>query len=134
MKTIPTISKYMTTTPHSIGSHQTIKTASQMMKELGIRHLPVLEGGTLTGILSDRDVKMALTFSGANEETKVDQIAFEDPYLVKPDAKLDEVVATMAEKKIGSALVVDNHKLVGIFTTVDALKAFSDLLQTRLTH
>jgi len=53
---------------------------------------------------------------------------------VKPDSKLDEVARMMADKKIGSVLVVDHHRLVGIFTTTDALQALGELLQTRLIH
>jgi acetoin utilization protein AcuB len=134
-KPIPNLMKFMTTTPHSIGSEQSLATAQNMMKQHGIRHLPVMHGGQLRGILSDRDLKMAMGLTGVNaEKTTVDEIALEDAYLVHPDSKLNEVVKTMAEKRIGSALVVDNHKLVGIFTTTDALRAFDELMQTRLTH
>jgi acetoin utilization protein AcuB len=132
-KPIPTIMKYMTTTPHSVGSDQPLKAAVDMMKEHGFRHLPVLHGGKLKGILSDRDLKMAMGLKGVDATvTKVDEIAIEDPYLIEPSAKLDEVVRNMANQQIGSALVVDNHKLVGIFTTTDAMKAFDELLHTRL--
>ena len=55
-----------------------------------------------------------------------------DPYIVSPEAELDEVVSTMAAKKYGSAVVSDNGKVVGIFTTVDACSAFAELLTTRL--
>jgi acetoin utilization protein AcuB len=95
----------------------------------------VTEGGELRGIVSDRDIKMALGMNGVDpDKTKVKDVAFEDPYLISPGSKLDEVVAAMAEKKIGSALVVDHNKLVGIFTTTDALKALNELLHSRLTH
>jgi acetoin utilization protein AcuB len=134
-KSIPTLMKYMTTTPHSIGADQPLAEASSMMKKYQIRHLPVLKAGQLCGILSDRDLKMALGITGVDaEKTTVQEIAFEDPYLVHPETKLNEVIKTMAEKRIGSALVMDHHKLVGIFTTTDALRAFEELLETRLTH
>ncbi|MFM2420592.1 MAG: hypothetical protein RL385_5315, partial [Pseudomonadota bacterium] len=53
---------------------------------------------------------------------------------VSPDAPIDEVVGEMAAKKFGSAVVQQNHKVVGIFTTVDVCKAFAELLHGRLTH
>ncbi len=62
----------------------------------------------------------------------VSEAMTQDPYVVSPDAALDEVVSTMGESKIGSAVVTQNGKVVGIFTTVDACRAFSDLLHTRL--
>jgi acetoin utilization protein AcuB len=132
MKTIPPIRKYMTVVPHSIGNDQSLATARDLMKHHGIRHLPVLEGGKICGILTDRDIKMALGFQGVNPIiTRVQEIALEDPYRVSPDAKLDEVAATLADKRLGSALVVDHDHLVGIFTTTDALKALSDVLRTQ---
>jgi acetoin utilization protein AcuB len=56
----------------------------------------------------------------------------EHPYTVSPDAPLDEVVDTMAANKYGSAVIMQNEKVVGIFTTVDACMALGQLLRTRL--
>jgi acetoin utilization protein AcuB len=135
MKAIPIVSKYMTAMPHSIGSDQTLKMAHDLMKNHHIRHLPVMSAGQVTGVLSDRDLKLALSLHGVDAEvTKVEEVASSEVFLVKPDAKLDEVARTMSEKKIGSVLVIDHHHLVGIFTTSDALKALDELLHTRLTH
>ena len=132
-KPIPNIQKYMTTTPHTIGNDQTIAKASAIMSEHRIRHLPVLRGGQLLGVLSDRDVKLIEGFRDVDAtKTLVDEAMTEQPYTVAPETPLDEVVATMAEKKFGSAVVVQNHKVVGIFTTVDACLALSELLQKRL--
>lgn len=134
-KSIPLVERFMTTTPHSVGAEQTIAVASHMMKEHHIRHLPVLHGSQLKGVVSDRDLKLALSLNGVDPEvTKVSEISSDEVFLVKPQARLDEVVKIMSEKKIGSVLVVDNHRLVGIFTTTDALRAFAELMDTRLTH
>ena len=61
MKAIPQISKYMTTTPHTIGAEQPLDKAMTMMREYKIRHIPVLDGGRLVGIISDRDLKGVMT-------------------------------------------------------------------------
>jgi acetoin utilization protein AcuB len=123
----------MTTTPHTIGSDQTIAKAAAVMSEHHIRHLPVLRGGRLLGVLSDRDVKLIEGFRDVDATTtKVEEAMTEQPYTVEPGAPLDEVVSTMAEKKLGSAVILQNNKVVGIFTTVDACRALSELLQTRL--
>ena len=132
-KSIPTIQKYMTAAPHSIGSDQTIATASQMMSSLQVRHLPVLRGGRLLGMITDRDVKLIEGFRDVDPtQLAVEEAMTEQPYTVEPDAPLDQVVSTMAEKKLGSAVILQNQKVVGIFTTVDACQALSELLQTRL--
>jgi acetoin utilization protein AcuB len=132
-KPIPQIQKHMTTAPHSIGKDQTLATAALMMKEHHIRHLPVLHGGHLLGILTDRDIKLVETFRDV-DPTKilVEEAMTEKPYSVSPEAPLDEVVETMAANKYGSAVIMQNQKVVGIFTTVDACQALCDLLRSRL--
>jgi acetoin utilization protein AcuB len=123
----------MTSAPHSIGSDQTIATASRMMNDHHIRHLPVLMGGRLLGILTDRDIKLIETFRDVDPtKITVEEAMTEQPYTVSPEAPLDEVVETMAANKYGSAVIMQNQKVVGIFTTVDACEALGQLLRTRL--
>jgi acetoin utilization protein AcuB len=103
------------------------------MNEYKIRHLPVLNGGKLCGILSDRDVKFAQSLKGLDiKTTKVGDISHDEVYVTHPDAALDEVVRNMAQKRLGSAVVMSNDKLVGIFTAVDAMMSLDQLLETRL--
>jgi acetoin utilization protein AcuB len=103
------------------------------MRERGIRHLPVAESGKLLGIITERDVRFVESFQYVDpEELTLDQAMTEEPYAVSPDTPLDEVATTMAEEKYGSALVVQNDRIVGVFTTVDACRALADLLGTRL--
>jgi len=133
MKAIPTIAKYMTTLPHTIGSEQTLAKAEKIMSEHRIRHLPVLQGGKLVGILSDRDVKLVESFRDIDpEKVTVEEAYSPDPYITSPGTSLADVCTEMAAHKYGCALVCDNHKLVGIFTWVDALNALNELLSTRL--
>ena len=134
-KAIPSIQKYMTTSPHTVGEDQPMSVAHRLMREHRIRHLPVLRGSKIVGIVSDRDLNMVETLKVVDPQTvRVGEAMTQDPYQVSPDAALDEVVSTMAESKYGSAIVTQNGKVVGIFTTVDACRAFSDLLHTRLAH
>jgi acetoin utilization protein AcuB len=132
-KTIPVIQRYMTVCPHTIGADQPVSKAQELMNSYQIRHLPVLEDGKLVGLISDRDVKLYVALAGVDPNRDVvRELTDRDVYTVSPTAHLDEVSATMANKKFGSALVVDHQKLVGIFTTIDAMRALSDLLHTRL--
>jgi acetoin utilization protein AcuB len=133
-KPIPRIARYMSTTPHTIGQEQTLAVAHKLMRENRVRHLPVLEGGRLVGMISDRDLALIETLRDVDAtKVTVEEAMTQAPYTVSPDASLDEVVATMAEHRYGSAIVMDNGKVVGVFTTVDALMALSELLQTRLS-
>lgn len=121
--------KYMTPLPHSIGRDQKLATAHKMMRELGIRHLPVLEGGKVLGILSDRDLYFveALKDVDPNRVT-VEEAMTAQPYSVSPNTLLRDVVLEMAEHKYGSAVVMDHDKLIGVLTTTDLLKAFAESL------
>jgi len=134
-KAIPSVQKYMTTSPHTIGEDQPMAVAHRMMREHKIRHLPVLRGAKIVGLVSDRDLHMVETLKDVDPRTVlVSEAMSQEPYVVSPDAALDEVVSTMARGKLGSAVVTQHDKVVGIFTTVDACRAFSDLLHTRLAH
>ncbi len=135
MKAIPSIKQFMTTVPHTIGSEQTLAKAEKMMNEYRIRHLPVLHGGKLVGILSERDLKLVESFKDVDpEKVTVDEAYTPDPYITSPNASLAEVCAEMVAHRYGCVLVEDNKKLVGIFTWIDALKAFESLMETRLKH
>lgn len=134
MKAIPQIQKYMTTTPYAINAESTIEEAAKMMSKHSIRHLPVVVvEGKQYGVLSDRDVKFAQSMSGFDVRTaKVKDIYEELPYVTKPTTSISDVAAELAERKIGSALIVDNGHLVGIFTTTDACRAIHDMCNGRL--
>lgn len=132
-KAIPTVQKYMTTCPHTIGEGQPMSVAHKIMREHRIRHLPVLRDGKVVGLVSDRDLHLIETLDDVDPRAvQVGEAMSQDPFVVAPDAPLDEVVHVMAERKYGSALVLQHDKVVGIFTTVDACRAFAELLHTRL--
>jgi acetoin utilization protein AcuB len=121
----------MTTLPHTIGADASLLKAEKMMNEYRVRHLPVLSGGQLVGILSDRDIKLVESFKDVDPGTfKVEDAFTPDPFSVSVDASLGEVCREMTAKKFGCALVIDNKKLVGIFTWIDALQALTELLDT----
>lgn len=132
-KSTPTIQKYMTTTPHTIGKDQTLAAAEKFMIEYNIRHLPILDGGKLLSIVSDRDIQYLKGFKDVDpSKILLSDMTFDEVFTVTPDSKLDEVCDVMAENKFGSAVVLSNKSVVGIFTWIDALRAMSELLKTRL--
>ena len=82
------------------------------MAKLKVRHLPVTRNGKVVGIVSDRDLKLVMGFEEIDTaETTVADVCHPKPYLVGPDALLREVAAEMAEKRLGSAIVVQNGKM-----------------------
>ena len=132
-KPIPAVQKFMTTTPHSIGKSQTLARAHDVMRSHKIRHLPVLEGGKLVGIVTERDLHLVETLRDVDpSNVTVEEAMSEHVYAVEPDTSLDVVAETLAEHKYGSAIVMQNGKVVGIFTTNDACRALAELLHSRL--
>ena len=123
------IEKYMTLMPHTINPSMLLKTAIEMMKEHKIRHLPVQNGGKLVGVLTDRDIKLALSLDHS-EDFKVEEVMTSDPYTTEPQSPLDSVVFEMAEHKFGCAVVQQaNGKVVGIFTATDGLRVLGETLR-----
>jgi len=123
------IKDYMTPSPHTIGSHENLKTARALLREHGVRHLPVKKGGMLLGVLSDRDIYFALALEEKHDvEIQVEDIIMPDPYIVTPDTPLSEIVNQMSTQKLGSTLIEENGQLLGIYTTVDVCRDLAALL------
>jgi len=124
------IEKFMTRSPHAIGHDQSLKLAQERLHHFGIRHLPVLDGGVLVGVLSERDIALIGAISPQQvEATTVEEAMSTEPYAVEPKTDAEVVTAHMAEHKHGCAVVMDGHKVVGVFTTVDALSLLTVLLR-----
>jgi len=128
---IPAIREHMTASPHSIGYDQPCAHAYAVLKKHDIRHLPVLRGGKLVGVVSDRDLYMLEMLKDVDTaELSVEEAMSTEVYAVSPETPLDEVLETMAEKKYGSAVVMDGAHVVGIYTTVDVCRGFAELLKS----
>lgn len=121
----------MTPSPHSIGVSLSLQDAANMMKAYQIRHLPVLEGRTLVGIVSDRDVQMVESLGGLDStEVPIEEAMSQAPYTVTPTTPLEVAARHMATHKLGSAVVVDpNQKVIGVLTVTDAMRALADVLR-----
>ena len=102
------------------------------MRQHRIRHLPVFEGGHIVGLVSERDLAMVEAIPGVNPTVvRVEEAMVEDVFSVEPGAPIGEVADTMIARKLGSAVVIDGGRVIGVFTTIDALVALRDLLKGR---
>jgi acetoin utilization protein AcuB len=111
----------MTPSPQSVGAEQPVAEAARRMRAHHIRHLPVLRGGKLEGIVSERDIALVLALPLDPDKLTVEEAMSPAPYAVSPDTDIAEVVKRMGEEKLGSVVVVDGDKVVGIVTTTDCL-------------
>lgn len=127
-----TVREYMTLSPICIGPSDTLARAHELMRNQNVRHLPVLEGDRLVGIVSQRDLHLIETLKSTDpERVTVDEAMTENPYAVTPDSRVEAVVGTLISQKYGSAVVIEDDSVVGIFTRSDALRALLGLLNGR---
>ena len=77
----------------------------------------------LVGIVTMGDLHLFETLKDVDTSVAVSEAMTANPVTVAPGDMLDEVAATMAERKLGSVVVVENDEIRGIFTNIDALKA-----------
>jgi len=132
VRQFPTIRKYMTPGPHTIGRTRSLAAAQDMMREHRIRHLPVLESGQIVGLVSQRDLLLVETLPGVSaEDVRVEEAMVTDVVTASPEAPIGEVIETMLARKIGSVVVTDHDRVTGVFTTIDALRALHELLEEK---
>jgi acetoin utilization protein AcuB len=121
-----TVERFMTANPVAIASDRTLAEAHRVMRERQIRHLPVIDAGRLVGVVSQRDLYLLETLHGVDPDAeRVEEAMTAEPFTVAPDAPLEDVASVMAEHRYGSAVVLHGGEVVGLFTTVDALRALA---------
>ena len=131
----------MTANPATVTPQSTVAEAWDLMRELDVRHVPVIQDGALVGMLSDRDrayldMARVLTAEGADALRReltmsVVKVMRSDVIFVEPETEVSDVVELLIESKIGAIPVVrpDTRELVGIVSYIDALRALQELLQ-----
>jgi acetoin utilization protein AcuB len=120
----------MTRAPRTIGPAASLAEAHALMRALRIRHLPVLEDGKLVGMVSQRDLAVIESLPDVNPaEVPVEDAMTEDVFVVAPTTPLAQVATDMAERKRGSAVVMQGDRVVGVFTVTDACRALAELLE-----
>jgi acetoin utilization protein AcuB len=129
---IPPVKAVMTPFPWHIQIGDSLRHAREVMREHDIRHLPVTEGGQLVGVLSERDIGLlegAAASPEARDRLRVGDACTRQVFVVELSEPLDRVLLGMAERRIGSALVVKKGRLAGILTATDACRAFANVLR-----
>ncbi len=128
----------MVSHPVTIGAKATVAEADALLEKHHIRHIPVLDGDRLMGMITDRDVRLASMprpRKGPNHPDallqliRVEQIMTPDLVTVSPEMSVAEAARLMLEHRYGGLPVVEGGRLVGIITQGDLLKALIDLLE-----
>jgi acetoin utilization protein AcuB len=135
-----TARELMTEKPATASPEATVAEAWDLMRELDIRHLPVVDRDVVVGMLSDRDlgnldVSRLLTEEGADAVRRhlarpVMQVMSTDVVAAEPETDVSELITLFLEQKVGAIPVVlpDSRRLIGIVSYIDVLRALQELL------
>lgn len=127
-----TVGEMMTREVKSLKVEQTLLEAMQFLRENDVRHIPILEGERLVGVLTDRDIKRATpsaldpnqreVWERIVTETTLARVMTRDPSTLGPQASMREVLRAFVEDRIGCMPVMADGKLVGIVTAADLFR------------
>jgi acetoin utilization protein AcuB len=132
----------MTPNPLHIAPHRSVADAEEMMREHGVRHLPVLDDdGQLLGLVTRSSLGRALPgmgtgltrfeFSYLTSSTSVSEVMVKEPAVISEGEAVEEAARVMNTRRISSLLVVRDEELVGIITDTDLFEALLELLGAR---
>jgi acetoin utilization protein AcuB len=125
----------MTRNPVTLDITSTVQDAADMMWAAEVRHIPVVEHGTLVGMISDRDLRSYMLprperIFRADEErarmaVSVSAVIPSDVTTVRPDTPVAELLDILLEEKIGAVPVLapDTGDLIGVVSYIDVLRA-----------
>ncbi|HSJ26208.1 MAG TPA: CBS domain-containing protein [Longimicrobiales bacterium] len=120
-------------------SDTTLAEALSTARTHRIRHLPVLDGGRLVGIITDRDLRLAMPpawasnrdeLSRALHERTVGEVMTTNVVTIEPDIPMEEAARQMLTNRIGCLPVMEGARLLGILTKADLVSAFTELFST----
>ncbi|WKW47157.1 CBS domain-containing protein [Myroides sp. JBRI-B21084] len=135
MKQRVPVSQIMTTNLETLTINQSLYEAEKMFKKHGIRHIPVVEGKKIVGVLSYSDL-LKISYADVTEGEEdveavvydmftIPQVMAKTPLTVTSETTVKEVVEILSKETFHSLPVVENDgELVGIVTTTDLLNYF----------
>jgi CBS domain-containing protein len=116
----------------TISAGDRLSTVEDIMRLGRVRHMPVVQGGRLVGVVSERDLlraSLSVIAEHHDEERRaflhvveIARVMSAPPIVIGPDATVEAAALIMAERKIGCLPVVDGVQLVGMLTETDVLR------------
>jgi CBS domain-containing protein len=118
---MPTINDIMTRKVSTIELDDTLQTAAQRMRDLGIGALPVTDDGALVGMVTDRDITIRAVAEGLNvRDTLVSDAMTADVQSCRQTDSVDAVLKQMGDAQLRRLAVLDgDHRIVGIVALAD---------------
>lgn len=135
------VGERMSRPPIVIGPEMSIHDALALFKKERIRRAPVIKGGKLVGIVSDKDLLNASPSPATTlsvwemnyllSKLTVSEVMTKQVTTVAEDTPIEEAARIMADNKIGGLPVVKGSRVVGIITETDLFKLFIELMGAR---
>ncbi len=135
------VSDWMTKKIYVVSPNDSISEAARITKEKEIKHLPVVKGSKIVGILSDRDIKEYVPSKATSLDvyelhyllarTKVKEIMKKKIFTTNPDTPIEEAALTMHDNNIGCLPVIDKNDLIGIISDRDIFRVLVDITGIR---
>ncbi len=135
------VSDWMTKKVFTIEPDDYLSNAFLLMKEKGIKHVPVVKGNKLKGLISDRDIKEYSPSKATSldiyelhyllAKTRIKEIMRTKVITTTSDTPVEEAAMMMLDKNIGCLPVLDNGTLTGIISDKDIFRALVDITGVR---
>jgi CBS domain-containing protein len=118
----------MTADPHTVAADATLTDAAREMKSDDIGAVLVEDGGSVSGILTDRDIVVRAIAEGRDpSSTKVGDVASRDVKTLTPDSSVEDAIKIVREQHVRRIPVVQNGRAAGIVSIGDlAIERDSD--------
>jgi CBS domain-containing protein len=124
---VNSVREAMTEDPRSIGPSATVVEAARLMRDEHIGSLPITDGDTLVGMITDRDITTRVVAEAAElATTSVGDVYSQDLVSVEPDKELEEALRLMARHQVRRLPVVEDGRLVGIVAQADIALTLSE--------
>lgn len=134
------VRELMTATPITVAPESTVVDARHLMATRRFRHLLVVEGERLVGIVTDRDIRLNLPSPATSlsvwelnyllAKLTVGGVMSKGVLVVDPDRPVADAARIMMEHKIGALPVVDGGRLIGIVTETDFVRAMAGAVRS----
>lgn len=135
------VSEWMSPHPITVAPATPVAEARELMQRRRFRHLLVMDGERLIGIITDRDIRLNLPSPATSlsvweinyllVQLTVGQVMTRSVITVSPDRLVADAVRLMLAHKIGALPVTEGDRVVGIITETDLLRAFAAVLETQ---
>lgn len=114
------VADVMTTFPDAIDPETSVRKAAQLMRDGDYGVLPIVnEGGSLVGIVTDRDIVIKAVADGHDSDTPISRCMTPDPDTVPKDLPLEQAMTLMSKRQVRRLVVMEFGRIVGMLSLGD---------------